>query len=69
MRENTRLRYTSYMLDLPLLAYILLALLLMIIVAIVWGAIAQVRLRRELPQRLDEQVETHQRAKIGRAHV
>lgn len=68
MRENTRLRYTSYMLDLPLLAYILLALLLMIIVAIVWGAIAQVRLRRELPQRLDEQVETHHRAMLSHLH-
>ncbi len=54
--------------SLTLIAYIFLALLLVIAIAAVWGLIALTRFQRNLPQRLDEQVETHHRAMLSDLH-
>ncbi len=56
------------MLSLPLIATILLALLFIIAVAAVWGLVALMRFHRNLPQQLDEQVETHHRAMLSDLH-
>ncbi len=56
------------MLSLPLIATILLALLFIIAVAAVWGLVALMRFHRNLPQQLEEQVETHHRAMLSDLH-
>ncbi len=52
----------------PTIAYVVLALLLVIAVAVVSGLLVQARFRRDFPQRLDEQVETHHRAMLSDLH-
>ncbi len=68
MPDYSLLRYTKAMLSLLSIAYFLLVLLLIIAFAAIWGVVALVRFQRNLPQRLDEQIEGHHRAMLSDLH-
>jgi DNA recombination protein RmuC len=56
------------MLIAPFFSYTALILLIVTFIAIAWGLIFISKLRRELPQQLDEQIETHHRAMLSDLH-
>ncbi len=56
------------MLTMPFFVYAALAFSLAILVATVWGLVFTAKLRRDLPQQIDEQIETHHRAMLSDLH-
>jgi DNA recombination protein RmuC len=52
----------------PILLYAALAFTLFIVIATIWVCTLLARLRRELPQQLDEQIETQHRAMLSDIH-
>ena len=57
-----------YMLNIWLILYAGLALLVIIVIATICGLVFLARLRRELPQQLDEQIESQHRAMLSDLH-